>query len=551
MAKPELERSISEVDEKGNVEHIGSLKLSHVSSESELSGGRGVKQVKSAALAAALASGQQTKAWTKDAFLLYICCLVAFLSSCANGYDGSLMTAINGMPFYQNKFNSGTTGSTTGIIFAMYTIGQMIGCWSAGPVTDKFGRRGGMFIGGIIVIIGVAIISSSNHKSQLLAGRFFLGWGVCILTTAAPSYCVEICPPQWRGRMTGFYNCGWFGGSIPAAAITYGTQFIHSDLSWRLPLIFQAVPSGFVVLTVWFLPESPRWLMAHGKSEEAKAFLIRFHGNGDPTNPIVDLEWAEFQESIALDASDKRWWDYSGLFGTANARWRSLMMILMGVFGQFSGNGLGYFNTVIYQNLGYTSSATQLLFNLLGSITSAVGALGGVIMTDIQPRRTVLVWGTFASACMLAINAGLSTAFADNQTSKKLGQGSLAAYFLFGVVYSYTYTPLQALYPVECLETTARAKGMAMYAFVVNAVSFINTYAGPIALHNIKNNYIWVFVGWDMVEALLWYLLCIETNGRTLEELQEIFSAPNPIAASKRSAKVIVKDNNEVAVVDE
>jgi hypothetical protein len=80
------------------------------------------------------------------------------------------------------------------------------------------------------------------------------------------------------------------------------------------------------------------------------------------------------------------------------------MMILMGVFGQFSGNGLGYFNSVIYNNLGYTSSATQLLFNLIGQITQATGAGLGVLMTDRQPRRTVLVWGTAACAALLAIN---------------------------------------------------------------------------------------------------------------------------------------------------
>jgi predicted MFS family arabinose efflux permease len=133
-------------------------------------------------------------------------------------------------------------------------------------------------------------------------------------------------------------------------------------------------------------------------------FLTKIHLLSDPSHPIVELEWQEFQESIALDASDKRWWDYRGLFITSNARWRSLMMIMMGVFGQFSGNGLGYFNSVIYNNLGYTSPATQLLLNLIGSITSAIGAGFGVLMTDIQPRRTVLVWGTAASAGMLAIN---------------------------------------------------------------------------------------------------------------------------------------------------
>ena len=114
--------------------------------------------------------------------------------------------------------------------------------------------------------------------------------------------------------MTGLYNCGWFGGSIPAAGITLGTQSIQSDLSWRLPIIFQAVPSGIVILAVWFLPESPRWQISNGQDDKAMAFLTKYHGNGDPTNPVVELEWKEFKEDIKLDASDKRWWDYSELY---------------------------------------------------------------------------------------------------------------------------------------------------------------------------------------------------------------------------------------------
>jgi MFS family permease len=119
------------------------------------------------------------------------------------------MTAINAMPYYQRKFSAGTLGSTTGIIFAIYTVGGVIAPWFAGPITDRFGRRGGMFTGAIIICAGTAIIASSNVRGQFIAGRFILGFGVAILTTAAPSYCIEICPPQWRGRMTGFYNCGW------------------------------------------------------------------------------------------------------------------------------------------------------------------------------------------------------------------------------------------------------------------------------------------------------------------------------------------------------
>ena len=105
-------------------------------------------------------------------------------------------------------------------------------------------------------------------------------------------------------------SAGWFGGSIPAAAITLGTSYISSNWSWRLPLIFQCFPSGVILLTVFFLPESPRWLIAVGRDDEARAILTKYHGNGDVASPLVELEWTEMKADITTDASDKRWWDF-------------------------------------------------------------------------------------------------------------------------------------------------------------------------------------------------------------------------------------------------
>jgi MFS family permease len=194
--------------------------------------------------------------------------------------------------------------------------------------------------------------SQEEKQRELICQCQVLGFGVSILTCAAPSYIIEISPPQWRSRMAAFYNCGWFGGSIPAAAITLGTQYIKSNISWRLPLILQCVPALFVMGAVFTLPESPRWLIANSRDEEALAFLVKYHGCGNKDDPLVALEWREFKENIAIDGADKRWWDYSELFKTSSGRWRSLMVMLMGVFGQFSGNGLGYFNTQIYEAVG-------------------------------------------------------------------------------------------------------------------------------------------------------------------------------------------------------
>ncbi|KAG8906588.1 hypothetical protein FRB99_006543 [Tulasnella sp. 403] len=371
------------------------------------------------------------------------------------------------------------------------------------------------------------------------------------MVSSAPTYCVEICPPQWRGRMTGFYNCGWFGGSIPAAAITLGCSKIESDLSWRLPLIFQAAAPFVVVLSVCFLPESPRWLMAAGREDEARAFLVRFHGAGDPHDPVVELEWAEFKEAI-VDGADKRWWDYSELFNTPSARWRSLMVLFMGVFGQFSGNGLGYFITEIYGAVGYDDYQIFCL-NLANSFTSAIGAGCGVAVADSMPRRKVLVWGTLACAMLLAGNGILSAMWAHLPADRKdlnVGRGAVAFFFLFNITFGFSYTPLQALYPVEVLKTTTRAKGMAMYSIAVGAISFVNLYAGPIALERIKYNYVFIFVAWDLIEAALWYFLCVETVGRTLEELEDIFSADDPVAASKRPGRVAFRRDGTVALAE-
>jgi MFS family permease len=69
-----------------------------------------------------------------------------------------------------------------------------------------------MFAGGVVIVVGMAIVASARNINQLVGGRFVLGWGISIMTVAAPSYCVEIAPPHWRGKFVGFYNCGWFGG---------------------------------------------------------------------------------------------------------------------------------------------------------------------------------------------------------------------------------------------------------------------------------------------------------------------------------------------------
>ena len=305
--------------------------------------------------------------------------------------------------------------------------------------------------------------------------------------------------------------------------MTFGCNSIASNLSWQLPLILQAFACVIVCCAVFFIPESPRFLMANGREDEAIAFLVRFHGNRDPSSKLVQLEIEEMREGISQEGIDKTWWDCEltkkrrwrelipdrPLFFTKNGRWRMSQVLMISIFGQFSGNGLGYFNVIIFKNLGIEGASQQLGYNLLNSVISAVGALTAVSLTDRMPRRPVLIWGTLACAGLLAINSGLS-AVLDKQVKSDtvvlaVGQGALAAYFMFNVVFSFTYTPLQGVIPAEALETTMRAKGLAASGIIVNGIGFINQFATPVALKNIGYKFIFIFVAWDCFESLMWY----------------------------------------------
>ena len=137
-------------------------------------------------------------------------------------------------------------------------------------------------------------------------------------------------------------------------------------------------------------------------------------------------------------------------------------------------------------------------------------ALTVASFNDRTPRRKILVFGTLYMASTLAINAGLSKVINDEITtgrpiSQKVSKGALAAYIMFNVGQCMTNTPLQAVVPAEALETTTRAKGLALSGIIIACFSFINQFAGPIALGNIGYRYMWVFVGWDVVEATMWY----------------------------------------------
>ena len=134
-----------------------------------------------------------------------------------NGFDGSLMGSINAMKPYHAYFHVGEQGGGTGIVFAIYAVGNLVGAFFAAHASDRYGRRFGMFSGSCFIILGAILESTAKRGGlgQFMGGRFLIGFGMTIATTSAPTYLVEMAYPSWRGVFGGLYNVvGYYIGAI-------------------------------------------------------------------------------------------------------------------------------------------------------------------------------------------------------------------------------------------------------------------------------------------------------------------------------------------------
>ena len=445
---------------------------------------RSVEANPAAAALVAATEAEKPQMFSPGMIKLWSLLAVSYLLSTINGYDGSLMGSVNAMGEYQKSFNLSGAGSSTGLIFIIYNFGQIAAFPFCGLLADGYGRRVCMFVGCVILLIGTAVQTASNSRETFMGGRFVLGLGAAISSAAAPGYAVELAHPSFRGFQAGMYNNFWWLGNILAGWTTYGTNLhLKNSWAWRTPTLGQCFLPSIVMVCVLFFPESPRWLIAHGREAEARVIFARYHADGDKNAPLVQLQIDEINEQMTHYRDDNPWWDYRELFNTRAARYRLSMVICMAFFGQWSGNNVvSYFMPVMFKQAGIENPNTQLLLTAINPIFSMMGAIYGAYMLDKLGRRTMLLWslvGCLVSYCLL-------TAFtAESYKHSDLGYGVIVAIYIFGIFFAWGFTPLQTLYPVECLENRTRAKGSGLNFLFLNVAMVVNTYGISVGIEKI------------------------------------------------------------------
>lgn len=174
---------------------------------------------------------------------------------------------------------------------------------------------------------------------MFLVARILLGMGIPFCINGASQLIAELTYPRHTAVLNGLFNESWYVGAIIAAGVTLGTFSMPNDWAWRIPSLLQIAPSLLQLTFIWFIPESPRWLVSRDRSEEAFDILVEYHGEGDRDSALVAAEFAEIQATVRaeMEGSKGRWVE---LLQTPGNRRRTLIAACVGTFSQWSGNGL-------------------------------------------------------------------------------------------------------------------------------------------------------------------------------------------------------------------
>jgi len=460
--------------------------------------------------------------WYKEKGLrrLYFLLSTVILVSATNGFDGSMMNNLQIISYWHDYFNP--SSSQLGLLNAILSVGSICAIPISPILADWRGRRFAIIIGLFTMALGVALQTASIQLGMFIGARFLIGFGISLAQGAAPLLVTELAHFQHRARITSLYNTTWYLGSILAAWSTFGTSKILSTWSWRIPSLLQAAPALIMLTFIYWVPESPRWLISRERSEEALDILARYHANGNVNDELVQYEFAEIRETIALEATFAKK-GISELWATKGNRHRMLICLFAGLFSQWSGNSLvSYYISVILTQVGITNQDTQFVINGCLNIWNGIVAIGMAFAIDRVGRRLL-----FLTSCggmlVMFVSWTIASKFAIVNLSHPAGNAVVAFIFLFYMFYNTAWSGLLVGYTVEILPYEIRARGLAVMFLFVQLALFFNNYVNPVALSSISWKYYCVFDAFLAFEFLVVYFLFVETRYTPLEEIAKYF----------------------------
>lgn len=473
---------------------------------------------------------------------VYFLAVVATMGGMLFGFDISSMSAIIATPQYINYFDN-PSGVLQGGIGSALAGGSIIGSLMAGTISDKFGRRDALLFSCIFWLIGTSLQVSCNGVPMLIVGRLFNGITVGISSSQVPVYLAEISKHSQRGAIIIIQQLAIEWGILIMYFIGYGCSFIGNDnstASFRTAWGIQFIPCVLFMIGLPFLPESPRWLAKVDRNEEALHILANIQSGGNLEDPYVKAEYEEIITVLRAERQAPKAWRkfvYNGMWK------RTLAGFSVQAWQQLSGaNIMTYYVVYIFYMANLDTGV-----NLIASgVQYALFIIFSSIMfffVDKIGRRTLLVWGAISMAfCHFVVGGVLGFHYTyvpdgvegnANVTMRVEGSPAytvIAFSYLLIICYALTLAPICWVYAAEVWSLETRANGMGIAATGNWLFNFAIGFFIPPAFLNIRWRTFIVFGTLCLGAAIQFWFTFPETCGKTLEEIEILFSPQGPHA---------------------
>ncbi|MCJ1304822.1 hypothetical protein MMC08_007635 [Hypocenomyce scalaris] len=389
-----------------------------------------------------------------SSYYVVLCASFSAIGGMLFGIDQGIVSVILVMPQFLDQFprvsaTASGAGFWKGLLTAMIELGALIGALNQGWVADKISRKYSVVVAVGIFTVGSVLQTAAQDYPMLVVARLIGGVGIGMLSMVIPLYISEISPPEIRKHRTiKFCDIGNLSnhhaggtllvleefsivfGEVLAFWVTYGTRFIASAWSWRLPFLLQMIPAFVLAGGILFLPFSPRWLASKGRDQESLDSLVKLR-QLPASDHRVQQEWLEIRAEIAfqkqvMEERHPRLQD-----GTKSSRikleiaswtdafksgcWRRTHVgVGLSFFQQFVGiNALIYYSPTLFETMGLDYDL-QLIMSGVLNIMQLLGVCSSFYTMDRFGRRPLLLWGSAGMAISHIIIAILVGKFSSN-----------------------------------------------------------------------------------------------------------------------------------------
>ncbi|TBU33201.1 general substrate transporter [Dichomitus squalens] len=446
------------------------------------------------------------------------------------GYDQGVMSALLSAKQFEDVFpqvivdsnHPSNDATLQSFIVAIYEIGCLIGALSNLWVGDWLGRRRTIVLGGIIMIIGAILQTTSFSYAQMVVARIITGLGNGLNTSTVPSYHAECSPAARRGSLI------MIEGSLITLGImiSYWIDFAFfwlsgSSAQWRVPIALQILLAFMMIVGIFFLPESPRWLAKHGRNAEALAVISALEGKPH-TDADVHQTYHAIREAVAAethfgnDSSPLREIFTGG--PSQNFR-RAFLGVVVQCFQQITGiNIITYYATLLFERLGIDDVKARIIAACNGT-EYFLASLIAIFLIDRVGRRPLMLFGAVGQTITMILLAVLGRI--DTSGTQV---ASAVLLFVFNSFFAVGWLGMTWLYPAEIVGLRIRAPANAFSTASNWTFNFMVVMVTGPSFNNISWRTYIVFASLNALLIPVVYLFFPETAGRSLEDMDVIFA---------------------------